>query len=160
VVGYDKNEQRSLVTSLRKSLFDFQRGSFNKFEQARRAIPRFLAPVLVGAGLLIGLVLLLLTRRVHRLGWRRGLRVWRTAIDDQTTRVDFYNRLLRALAKQGVTREPYQTPLEFASVCGSVDAAAVTNVYNRVRFGNQRLTASDRSELEDALARLEQGGRP
>jgi transglutaminase-like putative cysteine protease len=160
VVGYDKNEQRSLVTSLRKSLFDFQRGSFNRFEQARRAIPRFVAPILVGLGSLIGLLALVLLTRVQRLGWQKGLRVWRTALDDQTTRVDFYNRLLRALAKQGVTREAYQTPLEFASVCGSVDAAAITRVYNRVRFGNEQLTATDRGEIEDALARLEKGTQP
>jgi len=161
VVGYDKNEQRSLATSLRRSLFDFQRGSFNKIEQARGAIPRFFAPILVASGSLIGLLaLILLTRRVQRLGWRKGLRVWRTALDDQRTRVDFYNRLVKALAKQGVTREPYQTPLEFASACGSVDAAAITRVYNRVRFGNEQLTAIDSGEIEDALSRLEKGTQP
>src|SRR5690349_10019444 len=92
VVGYDKNEQQSLVASVRKSLFDFQRGSFNKLEQARVAIPGFWRPLLVVAGLLIGIfAVVLLSRRVQRLGWARGLRVWQTGRTDETTRVDFYN---------------------------------------------------------------------
>jgi hypothetical protein len=158
VVGYDKDEQRSLVTSVRKSLSEFQRGSFNRLEQARAALPRLMGPIVIGAGSLIGLLaLVFLTRRVRRLGWQRGLRVWRTAEDDQTTRVDFYNRLVKALEKHGARREAYQTPLEFASAFGSVDAATITDVYNRVRYGNAQLTAVERSEIENALARLEKG---
>lgn len=161
VVGYDKEEQRSLVTSLRRSLFDFQRSSLNRLEQARGAMPRFWWSILIAVGSLIGLFAFgLLTRRVQRLGWRTGLRVWRPAVDEQTTHIDFYNRLLKALEKQGVTRAAHQTPLEFALVCGSVDAAAITNVYNRVRFGNEPLTAIDQSEIEDALHRLEKGIQP
>ena len=160
VVGYDKDEQRSLVASVRKALFDFQRGSFIKFETARRAVPRLIGPILVGSGSLIGLLMIgLLTRRVHRLGWRKGLKVWQVAEDEATTRVDFYNRLLRALEKQGVKRELYQTPLEFASTCDSFEAAAITKIYNRVRFGNEPLTANDSREVEAALARLEKQSR-
>jgi transglutaminase-like putative cysteine protease len=160
VVGYDKEEQRSLVTSLRKTLFDFQSGSFNKFKTARGALPRLIGPILIGSGSLIGLVAMgLLTRRVHRLGWRKGLRVWHTGGDEETTRVDFYNRLLRALEKQGIRRELYQTPLEFASACESSEAAAITKIYNRVRFGNEPLTTSDHSQVEAALARLEKDNR-
>jgi transglutaminase-like putative cysteine protease len=161
VVGYDKNEQRSLVNSLRRSVFDFQRGSFNRLEQARGAMPGFWRPILAASGSLIGLLaLVLLTRRVRRLGWVRGLKIWRTERDEGTTRVDFYNRLLRALEKQGVRRELYQTPLEFASVCGSGEAAAITRIYNRVRFGNEPLTGPERSEVEEVLARLEKGIQP
>jgi transglutaminase-like putative cysteine protease len=161
VVGYDKDEQRSLVTSVRKSLFEFQSGSFNKLEQLRGAAPRYMRPILIGSGSLIGLVaIILLTRRVQRFGWQKGLRVWRTAAEDETTRIDFYNRLLKALEKQGVRRELYQTPLELASTCGSGDAAEITDLYNRVRFGNQQLTSGERSEVEDALARLEKGTQP
>jgi hypothetical protein len=161
VVGYDKDEQRSLVTSLRKKLFEFQRGSFNKLAQARAAAPRMLRPILIAAGSLIGLIVVVfLTRRVQRFGWRKGLRVWQHAVDDQTTRVDFYNRLLKAFEKQGVKREAYQTPLEFAAVSRSNDAAAITRIYNRVRFGNERLTATEQSEIESALRRLEKGIEP
>ena len=156
VVGYDKDEQRSLVASVRKTLFDFQRGSFSKIERARGAVPRLIGPILFGSGSLIGLLVIgLLTRRVHRLGWRNGLKVWQTGGDEATTRVDFYNRLLRALEKQGVKRELYQTPLEFASTCDSIEAAAITKIYNRVRFGNEPLTTNDSREVEAALARLE-----
>jgi hypothetical protein len=158
VVGYDKNEQRSLVNSVRKSLFDFQHGSFNKLDQMRGAMPGFWRPILGVSGALIGLlVIILLAGRVQRLGWGKGLRVWQTGRDEETTRVDFYNRLLRALEKQGARREVYQTPLEFASVCGSVEAASITKIYNRVRFGNEPLTAPEQNEVEEVLARLEKG---
>ena len=158
VVGYDKNEQRSLVASLRRSVFDFKRGSFNKLEQARAVVPAFWRPILIVLGSLIGLFLLVvLTRRVQRLGWVRGLKVWQTGPGEESTRVDFYNRLLKALEKQGARRELYQTPMEFASVCGSVEAAAITRIYNRVRFGNQPLSEPERSEVEEVLARLEKG---
>jgi len=159
VVGYDKNEQQSLVTSVRRTLLEFQRGSFSKLDQARQAWPRMAGPFLIVLGISLSLFAgLLLTRRVHRLGWRKGLQVWQTVADEEASRIDFYNRLLKALEKQGVRREQFQTPLEFASSCSSAEAAAITNVYNRVRFGNEQLTAAERKELEVQLARIERRG--
>ena len=158
VVGYGKDEQRSLVSSLRTKLFDFEHNSFTKFDQARGAGWRYIRPIVLVSGSLIGLLaILFLTRRVRRLGWRKGLRVWRMGADEETTRIDFYNRLLRTLEKQGIKREVYQTPLEFASVSGSVEASAITSIYNRVRFGNEQITAIERNEIEDALTRIEKG---
>jgi hypothetical protein len=71
--------------------------------------------------------------------------------------VDFYERLLTILARRGLTREPHQTPLEFAALAGADEAALITSAYNRVRFGNQPLTALENRTLEQALNRLEQG---
>src|SRR5213594_2993414 len=39
VVGYDKQEQRSLATSLRKELFELRRNSLTSFDRARVAMP-------------------------------------------------------------------------------------------------------------------------
>lgn len=156
VVGYDKQEQRSLVTSVRKQLFDLQRGSVDKLNQARAAWPSLITPLLILLGIGGGLMaVVFLSRRVHRFGWRRGLKVWQTGNAPETTRVDFYERLLKALEKQGIKRDLYQTPLEFAATVGVSEARAITNAYNRVRFGEARLTESERTQIEELLTRIE-----
>jgi transglutaminase-like putative cysteine protease len=154
VIGYDKQEQRSLVTSLRKDLMDFQ----DSISRARGVLPLVIKPILIGLAVLTSfLMIVLLTRRVRQLGWRRGLKVWSPANDVEHARVDFYERLLTILARRGLTREPHQTPLEFAALAGAHEAALITSAYNRVRFGNQPLTALENRILEQALNRLEQG---
>ena len=160
VVGYDKQEQRSLVTSARNKLFDLQRGSVNKFAQARGALPALIGPILLGAMSLFGLMAtVLLTRRVQRFGWRRGLKVWQGGNESEASRVDFYERLLKALEKQGIKRELYETPLEFASAIGVNEARDITNAYNRVRFGEQKLSEAERTQIEGLLARIENSQR-
>lgn len=114
--------------------------------------------VLIGS--LAGLFgIVLLTRRVNRFGWRRGLQVWQHSGEAEVTRVEFYERLLRALEKQGIKRELYQTPLEFASALGAIEAGAITDAYNRVRFGEQKLSDAEREQIENLLARIEKSGR-
>jgi protein-glutamine gamma-glutamyltransferase len=158
VVGYDKQEQRSLITSGRKQLVDFHRDSAVKFDQLRTAFPSFLKPILSAVALLSGLVLVMfLARRVRSLGWRRGLKVWQTGGQTEATRVDFYERLLRLLEKRGLKREAYQTPLEFAGSIGGTEARMITSAYNRVRFGGQKLTTDENHLLNEALAKLEKG---
>jgi transglutaminase-like putative cysteine protease len=155
VIGYDKQEQHSLVTSLRKGLMDFQ-DSITRLDRARSAL--IMKPILIGLASLTSLgMIVFLMRRVRHLGWRRGLMVWSSRSDREHARVDFYERLLTILARRGLTREPHQTPLEFAVLAGADEAALITSAYNRVRFGNQPLTALENRTLEQALNRLEQG---
>ena len=111
--------------------------------------------LLVVGSLTVLLMSALVITRVRRFGWQRGLKVWQTGPQNETTRIDFYERLLRALEKQGIKRELYQTPLEFASTVGVNEARAITNAYNRVRFGNDQLSDSDRTQIEGLLARPE-----
>ena len=156
VVGYDKQEQRSLVSSVRTKLGDFQRGSMSKLDQARTALPALLKPTLIVAGSLTGLFgITLLGRRVHRLGWSRGLRVWQSD-EAESTRIEFYERLLKALERQGIKRELYQTPLEFASSVDVNEAQAITNAYNRVRCGAEELSEDERAQIESLLLRIEE----
>ena len=160
VVGYDKQEQHSLVSSLRRELGDLQRGSMTKLGQARAALPSLFKPGLVVIGSLAGIFgVALLSRRVNRFGWRRGLQVWQRSAEAEATRVEFYERLLRALEKQGIKRELYQTPLEFASALGASEAEAITDAYNRVRFGEQKLSEAEATQIESLLARIERSGR-
>jgi hypothetical protein len=48
-----------------------------------------------------------------------------------------------------------QTPLEFASNLGSPQALTITRLYNRVRFGSQKLSAAEQREIDQALLQLE-----
>jgi len=158
VVGYDKQEQRSLITSIRKQLLDFRRESANRLEQARSVVPRVIKPaaiVLVSAVLLI--LIVFIARRIRRLGWRLGLKVWQPMPNKETSRIDFYEQFIRLLEKRGLKREQYQTPLEFATAVGISEAAFVTAAYNRVRFGEGRLSQSENRQLEEALTRIRDG---
>ena len=85
--------------------------------------------------------------------------MWRVGSETEVTRIDFYERLLKALEKQGIKRELYQTPLEFASAVGVNEAQAITNAYNRVRFGDDELSDSERAQIDDLLARIEHSRR-
>jgi transglutaminase-like putative cysteine protease len=157
VVGYDKQEQRSLVTSVRRELFDLRQWSAKKLEQARAILPRIITPVLIGLlSLSAVLMATFLVRRVRRFGWRRGVKVWQARSDDETSRVEFYQRLLELLKKQGLMRESSQTPLEFASAVGINEARTITNAYYRVRFGEEKLTGPERTQIEELLSRVEQ----
>lgn len=156
VVGYDKDEQHSLVTSLRKQLVNLQRGSVSKLDRSRAALPALIRPALMVSTLFLGLLgFVFLTRRVQRFGWRRGLKVWQTSGEAETTHVEFYERLLKTLEKQGIKRELYQTPLEFALAVGVHEAEAITNAYNRVRFGDDELSDSERAQIDELLERIE-----
>ena len=156
VVGYDKQEQHSLATSLRNRLSDFRRGSAARWEQVRNAFPSlvlFVLPALLAFGAVF--VVVVLTGRVRRLGWRRGWKVWQGAAGEESSPVDFYRRLVAALAKQGIKRAPHQTPLEFASTVGLAEAASITKAYNRVRYGEEKLSAAERKQIELLLSQLE-----
>ena len=155
VVGYDKQEQRSLGSSVRRQLGDLQHASITRLERAAAALPSLLKPGLIVLGSLTGLFgLVLLGRRVQRFGWTRGLRVWQSN-EAHTTPVEFYQRLLKTLEKQGIKRELYQTPLEFASSVGANEARAITDAYNRVRFGADTLSDAEQKQIEELLARIE-----
>jgi hypothetical protein len=154
VVGYDKQEQHSLAASLRKELLDLRRSSSNTFDRARGAWPSILRTILFSVVGLSALILIaVVARRVRQFGWRRGLRVWRPATE--SSRVDFYERLIGLLERQGIKRESYETPLEFASSVGLNEARAITKAYNRVRFGEETLSVSERKQIEQLLSRLE-----
>jgi len=156
VVGYDKQEQRSLATSLRKDLFDLRRSSSSALARVESLLPVIALPgvlvLIISSGLI---VIIFFAGRIRRFGWHRGLRVWVTGSDFESSRVEFYERLLAILEKQGVKRQPDQTPREFAAAIAIPDAVRITDVYNRVRFAGKSPTREELSELRDALRRIE-----
>lgn len=104
----------------------------------------------------------------HRL---RRRRTGRTVEPAQRARpapppIDFYVQLEAALKRRNLTRTPEQTPREFVlAACGELAELPATRgvsnlprkiveAFYRVRFGGRTLSATERSEVEQALAQL------
>jgi hypothetical protein len=156
VVGYDKQEQRSLATSLHNHLFVYRRTFVQIFSAVREAITsRSRAIALLGFTGLAGFLLWFVINRVRRFGWRRGLRLSKRQVNSDASPVVFYERLLALLARRGVKRDPDLTPLEFASGLDFQPALSITRAYNRVRFGGQRLSQAELREIEKTLTEFE-----
>ena len=69
--------------------------------------------------------------------------------------MEFYERMLRLLEKQGFKRDAHQTPLEFAAAVPTSDALLVTRVYNRVRFGGGVPTSDELNAIRSITRQLE-----
>jgi transglutaminase-like putative cysteine protease len=155
VVGYDKQEQQTLATSLHNRVFDYARLFSNILAFARSLVPANVVSIVV---VLLGLTLLLLTvlllRRVWKFGWRGGLRFAQPEVA-ATPSVLFYERLLSLMAQRGLHRDNHLTPLEFATQVGTRDAAVITRAYNRVRFGKEQLSSIELREIDRILIALE-----
>jgi transglutaminase-like putative cysteine protease len=160
VVGYDKQEQRSLATTLQHRLFDLGRLVTSVLAIIRTVVPRNI-PSLIVAG--VGLVLLTLTvfllTRIRRFGFRKALRFGPEGNLPEQSAVAFYERLTAVLAQRGWKRDSNLTPLEFARSVGLREAVAITSMYNRVRFGRQQLSRAEASEMEQLLAGLAVGDK-
>ena len=155
VVGYDRQEQRSLATSIHNRVFDYATLASNLLAMLRRKLPSdVLSTVLVALGLLLVLTTVLVASRVLRFGWRRALRLTIHEEDPRST-VAFYEHLLALMSKRGHQRDQYLTPLEFADRVGTREAAFITRAYNRVRFGKQQLSQIELREIQRILSSLE-----
>lgn len=157
VVGYDKKEQRSLATSLHNGLFDYRRSLSQQFARLQRTLPGFARnAVRIVLPLLLLVALWLIARRVRQLGWRRAFRIGGSESQFPASAIEFYERLMTLLYERGIRRAPDQTPLEFASLVGGSEAVVITNAYNRVRFGAEKLSATEVRQIEEALSAVEQ----
>jgi len=155
VVGYDRQEQRSLATSLHNKLFDYGRYLSKAVSFVREMLPSNglgIAVLVLGCLLLAGLVFIAI--RFYRYGFRGGLRLSHIEEGTEST-VQFYEQLMRLMEQRGRARDKHQTPLEFAMSQRSGEVMLITRAYNRVRFGGEKLTGSELREVERALADLE-----
>ena len=154
VVGYDKQEQRSLATSVHDRAFRYQHllaTAVQRLQQIALLVWRRPILVLLGIGVIILAIALLLL--LKRSGWRR-FRISRSHERSNHSAVEFYERLTSLLAKRGVIRSPDQTPLEFAAGAGFGEAIFITRAYNRVRYGAAKLSVTDQKDIERSLAAL------
>jgi transglutaminase-like putative cysteine protease len=172
VIGYDRQEQRSLATSLRNQVLTLREVLGQVMDEVKASVNEWVRAIQSAGGLsgtagarraawlwlivgaLLAILLLLLVYRVRRFGFRRGLRVWRKQ-EERASVVKFYERMTNVLARQGIRRGKDETPLEFAGATGISDVLRITRAYNRVRYGSQLLSAGELAEIEQCLTRLE-----
>ncbi len=153
VVGYDKQEQRSLAASMNNRLFGFRRSLALGIARLKQAPLAGWRSILFAAFVVLAASLLLWYTR--RIGWQRRLRIKRQEDEAGASAVEFYERLTKLLADRGIKREPDETPLEFASAVGMKEALMITTAYHRVRYGEESLSASEQTQIEDLLSVLE-----
>ncbi|MGH9883193.1 MAG: transglutaminase TgpA family protein, partial [Pyrinomonadaceae bacterium] len=152
VIGYDRQEQRSLATSVQSQMFRYQRLLGDLINDLKGVAWRK-ALLVTSLALLIVLVSWL-SLRVKRFGWR-GLTMSAREEGPRRSAIAFYERLTELLARRGIHRTPEQTPLEFAASVGLKEAVTITGAYNRVRYGSYELSRFEREQIEEILARLE-----
>jgi protein-glutamine gamma-glutamyltransferase len=155
VVGYDKQEQRSLAASLHNRVFDYRRIASELFGRVKSRLAGVSGNGMFLALVLLAVLLAILCVRVLKLGWRRGLRISGDSRESRKAAVEFYQRLMDLLERRGISRLRDQTPLEFASNLGSQEALTITRLYNRVRFGSEKLSQAELQEIDRALRDLE-----
>jgi transglutaminase-like putative cysteine protease len=172
VVSYDRQEQRSLATSLRNGLDTYRRSLTQTIDGVKARASKWLNAIqgqagpdgpsitgvrgpLLAAALVIVALLVLLLRRIRRLGLRRGLVIWQAEAEGRDSTVDFYERLTSILAARGLRRGANETPLEFAAAARIPEVLKITEAYNRVRFGDERLTSREVAEINEWLSRME-----
>jgi transglutaminase-like putative cysteine protease len=156
VVGYDKQEQRSLATATQNRLFTFRHFVSSVFTRTVKLLPKDLRGIVpVGITVVTALLLFLLARRLRRLGWRRALRRSDREPGSDQSIVLFYERLTSLLAQRGIRRDADLTPLEFAGSLDVPEALKITRAYNRVRFGHEQLLPGEIEEIQQALLSLE-----
>jgi protein-glutamine gamma-glutamyltransferase len=172
VVAYDKQEQRSLATSIRSNLGVYRQTAGQTFAELRAgfalwwqqvsfgagragsgAASRVNVPLLVALTLLLGLTALFVAR-ARRWDLSRLLNFRRRERKNYSS-VVFYERMIRALESRGMRRAPDETPLEFAAATGMPEALLLTRSYNRVRFGAHELTTAEAARVEEWLRRVE-----
>lgn len=154
VVGYDKQEQRSLATSVNNQVFEYARVLSTVLETVTSYLT---GNVLVIALLILGVAFVGFVVLFGK-GFWRWVRTGaiRSAEEGRTySSVQFYERLISLMEQRGLSRDRHLTPLEFAKNLKSNEALLITRAYNRVRFGGQRLSANEKREVERALGVLE-----
>lgn len=156
VVGYDKQEQRSLVASFQNQLFEYRRLLGQIASTGRKAFSTHGGTMaLVGFTIAGVLLVLFAATRVRRFGWRRGLSFSREQAKREASTVVFFERLMALLARRGLQRNTDLTPLEFANTLDFKPALSITRAYNRVRFGGQELSNAELREIDKTLKQLE-----
>jgi protein-glutamine gamma-glutamyltransferase len=154
VIGYDKQEQRSLASSLHNRVFDYGRMISSALATIQSYLTGNTLPIVFGATT-FALTLFLIFFGKRLVQWMR-LGVVSAPTDGPTdSRIEFYERLVAAMEQRGYLRARHLTPLEFADTLKSNEAVLITRAYNRVRFGGERLSASEQKEVERALFQLE-----
>ncbi len=156
VVDYDQQEQRSLASSVSNQVGRYRRSMELAVSALAASVARFKqSSIAILVATILALLLVFLAIRLKKVGWSRLFKARPATVSDETSAIEFYERLMAVLSKQGLRRDAHLTPLEFAGVVNSQPAVALTHAYNRVRFGRQQLTAAEAREIDRVLKELE-----
>lgn len=170
-VAYDNQEQRSLFASVRRGFSEYQSRTSGWMDRLGEQVSEWWSEIRGDRGMETSLaaagrgILLLLGLLVFSLAavwlYRRAVAssIWRRFWDrlvggSPASIIAFYERMLWVLAEKGITRESHQTPLEFAYAVGAPEAIEITEKYNSVRFGDERLSSDEAGRIETLLADL------
>lgn len=171
-VAYDNQEQRSLFTSVRRGVADYQSKTSGWLDGLTKqlsewwsevrgdgGVDRSLAAVgraaaYAGAVAVAILMFVWLYRRVVKSRFLRRIRQVFFGRKDASVIV-FYERMIRILEEKGFIRDPGQTPLEFAFAVGKPEAVILIEKYNYIRFGGGKVTYEEQAEIEDLIRSLQ-----
>jgi transglutaminase-like putative cysteine protease len=174
-VSYDNQEQRSLMRSVKNSFVEYQAktsvwlgemqyrlSDWWREVRGDKGLQASARAVAFGIGYLLatifGTILIVwLYRKIRRLDVWRKIYAW-LKFRNETTIVEFYERMQKVLASKGFTRAAHQTPLEFAFALNMPEAVSITEKYNRVRFGEKNLSRDETIEIESWLNDLAKTG--
>ncbi len=176
-VAFDNQEQRSLFTSVRKSVVEYQSRASSWLGKAQEGFAEWwrevrgdkglqTSAVAVGYGiglLAAGVIFLFLLVQLYRRAAK--LQIWIKLLNwlknkNRPTVIEFYERMQTILASKGFTRALHQTPLEFALALNMPEAVGITEKYNRVRFGEKYLSREESSEIENWLEEISTAEAP
>ncbi|HST52725.1 MAG TPA: DUF3488 and transglutaminase-like domain-containing protein [Pyrinomonadaceae bacterium] len=167
VVSYDRQGQRTLARTIHDRINSF---TFAASQSADTFGSRLSAlwsrggggalPFVSTSPLAVACVLIVLSAAAFMILRRAGLLKFRRRRTDARAAdamvVRFYERMTAALEARGLRRRADQTPLEFAASAGAPEVLAVTQAYNRVRFGARHLSNSEAADIERCLMSIEE----
>lgn len=173
VIGYDETTQQALVGKInqrvRGAMASVNRWAAHVWQSGRgyahklsSRVVELVLPVLGAGALMSGVWLAAQRVRLRRRAERIGLEsmpAWQRAA--LARQLGFYDELLRLLEHRGIRRARHQTPREFGESLAFLPSEAytlvgrLTELFYRVRFGGQRLHASQQRRLHLLVQRIQ-----
>ncbi|MFP5263798.1 MAG: DUF3488 and DUF4129 domain-containing transglutaminase family protein [Blastocatellia bacterium] len=183
IVTLDSEEQASMMVDLQHRLLSVKDRLFTYYMSLKHWMMNALGS-LVGRGwgggdglrlggalvlLVIALAVIYMLSYANRRGlalagyggwWHRWfvLPAWRgrrlARLGRRESAVMFYEQMLAVARRAGMVKQPHQTPAEFAAASDSDQIREITDLYNRVRFGNTPLDEAEAHRVLMLLAEL------
>jgi protein-glutamine gamma-glutamyltransferase len=171
-VSFDNKNQQSIFKSAKLKFFSYQNTFSVWMSETQQYIMSWwndlrgekgfeakLYAIIYGIGFIV-LILLICSlsfffgRRIWRSNlWNKVVNWFRKKQNNQI--IEFYERMNKALEKQGFTRAKHQTPMEFATDLNISEALKITEDYQRVRFGDHKLSDYEMVKIESWLRKIE-----
>jgi transglutaminase-like putative cysteine protease len=173
VVAYDRQGQRDLARALHSQFNSYRLSASESADGLSAGFAAWLSGrggrlagalgmatsplVLAPAGFLFVGVGLVWLRRRGLLNFGRNGKGGRDGAAAAV--VEFYERMTETLASRDLRRRADETPLEFAETVGIPEVLAITQAYNRVRFGAQGLSPVEELHIKEWLKSIEGGAQ-